>query len=180
MHHLIHLALCIARVVSMIFLLFRRSSCYFEHLSVISNASPLFVRALPPLSFCPSPFVISSEARNPVVPGRAKDLMTPPLSFRSEARNLVVPGRAKDLMTPPLSFRSEARNLVVPGRAKNLMTPPLSFRSEATNLVFPGRAKDLMTPPLSFRSEARNLVFPTENLFLLKEIQRHCGIDGYL
>jgi len=35
-----------------------------------------------------------------------------PLSFRARAGNPVVPGRAKAEMLPPLSFRSEARNLV--------------------------------------------------------------------
>jgi hypothetical protein len=38
--------------------------------------------------------VISSEARNLVVPDRAKGAMPLPLSFRSEARNLNVHGHA--------------------------------------------------------------------------------------
>ena len=54
------------------------------------------------------------EGRNLVIPGRAKDMTPPPLSFRSEARNLIIPDRAKAKMPPPLSFRSAARNLVVP------------------------------------------------------------------
>ena len=55
------------------------------------------------------------------LPGRAKAVITPPLSFRFFS----------------LSFRALARNLVVPGRAKVVITSPLSFRSEARNLFFP-------------------------------------------
>ena len=118
-----------------------------------------------------------------VIPGRAKAEILPPMSFRSEARNLLIPARAKTVNPPPavISKRSEkscvaedasltarrslptvemtageGRDFCAEGREDNRGKSRRQQRKIAmTVLVIPGRAKTVNPPPavISKRSE---------------------------
>ena len=91
----------------------------------------------------PTPAVISKRQREiSSFPIGQRPRSPPPLSFRSEARNLIIPGRAKAKTPTPAVISKRQREISLsPIGQEPRRPPPLSFRSKARNLIVPGRAK---------------------------------------